>query len=363
MPTVPPKKIPNKFYKTLREFTAWPTWGTRPPHNNGNTDFIPVDGVFVNQFDYPAEMKKLMDHGWRTAKKPTTAPGNRAGITIGRSAALQPPGRPATGPGAAPQLPGRPAIGRPSAPAPSPQPLLRTAMGLHGLHADWDHIKLFRQVAAYTFRGDRRPPEAIMAADGFHPPASRTDAAFMKPLATEFADFYAKKNALALDPVARGQLIGEIEQYLTGQMPSMNRRMLVEYHFWRQILKGQEMHLKGMTNDSFLKAYVSTSRDPSVALLGAGGMLGGGAQGAAPVGPGFMYAVRVNPGFLLVTGVGGVTKKEAEVSHLGPIRWRDVIAFRSMMPGESTVYVRNLFDQQDYKAFQQVLGGLSDPTG
>jgi hypothetical protein len=58
MPSAPPKKIPNEFDENLREFTAWPLRDTRPPHDIGNTDFIPVDGVFVNRFDDPAAMKR-----------------------------------------------------------------------------------------------------------------------------------------------------------------------------------------------------------------------------------------------------------------------------------------------------------------
>ena len=350
MPTAAPKKIVAKFYKDLREFTAWPQWDTRPGHTNDDTHFIPVDGVFVSQFDYPAQLKKLMDHGWRSASKPTTAPMARPGLTIGRAAAA-PAG-------------GGPALGRPGLAGASSGPLLRTAFAGDSarLLADWDHISKFRQVAAYTFRGDRRAPEDIRSANGFQPPSSRIDAPFVTAMSKQFANFYSKKQNLNLDPAARSQLAQEIEQYVNTNLQPANRKLLVEYHFWREVLENQQMHLSGMSNDSFLKAYISSSRDPSVGWAGSGGALAGSAAGSAAAGYGFLYVLRINPGFLLETGVGGISKREAEISHLGPVLWQDVMGFVST-GDPSTIYLRNEFDQKDFNGFKLVLGSMSDPFG
>jgi len=77
---------------------------------------------------------------------------------------------------------------------------------------------------------------------------------------------------------------------------------------------------------------------------------------------GWIFAVRVEPGFLLKPGVAGVMKDEAEVAHLGPILWNNVYGFRCFTEDpalKNRIYIRYGFDTSDSVAFKLVLGSLS----
>ncbi|MGC2661532.1 MAG: hypothetical protein WA324_26560, partial [Bryobacteraceae bacterium] len=74
-----PTQLADTFYANLSkkwEFAAWHPWGQLPVHNKDNGDYIPIAGLFVKQFDYPAELKKLIDFGWKSGKIPTVKPGS-----------------------------------------------------------------------------------------------------------------------------------------------------------------------------------------------------------------------------------------------------------------------------------------------
>jgi hypothetical protein len=170
-PSANPKQIRNKFYQNLREFTAWSPWGEKPDHTNANREYIPIAGLFVKQYDYAAELKKLIEFGWKAGTKPT-GPRPVGGLSIGRS-------RPDVAPG----------FKEP----PSP---LRQAFG-HKMVSNWDHMTLFEQVGAYSFRGDSRAPEAIKASGGFYPPSMRTDVDYIRAMAGEFANYKVPRSAHA----------------------------------------------------------------------------------------------------------------------------------------------------------------------
>ena len=63
-----PTKIPGDFYANLTDFTAWQPWGTGPGHTVKNEKYIPMKDRFVKQNNYPAELQKLIDFGWKAGQ-------------------------------------------------------------------------------------------------------------------------------------------------------------------------------------------------------------------------------------------------------------------------------------------------------
>ncbi len=328
-----PTKIQNTFYKNMREFTAWNPWGVRPDHTKYNDQYIPITGAFVKQFDYPAELKKLIEHSWKSAK--ASGPRHAGGLIMGGSRA------------------GGATIDLTQKGAPS---LLRKGFG-RSMAGDYDHIKQFEQVAAYAFRGDTRPPEMIHAAGGFYPPNTRTDDSYVNAIAREFYYYLSRREGLNLAGAEFDAFIREVEEFVRGQYGGDKVKLLAEYQFWRNIMDGEAMHLRRMTNDSFLKGYISGTRDLDIAKAGSTGMLGGTGAGSASFG--WVYVLRIKSGFLLKTGIGGITKKEAEIAHLGPVLWQDIVGFAGTAPDMHEIYIRNMLDQTDYPAFKMILGSLS----
>ncbi|MGC2661042.1 MAG: hypothetical protein WA324_24065 [Bryobacteraceae bacterium] len=220
----------------------------------------------------------------------------------------------------------------------------------------------FEQVGAYTFRGDTRAPEDIERLDGFHPPSLRTDSFYVAKIAHEFVR-YMERMGLSLDAAGKAQLEKEVEGYMQNQ-PATDRKMFTEYHMWRETLNRSSMHLQGMTDDPFLKAYISTTRDINVACYGAAGSLASDAVGNQSSGgdQGCVYVLRVDSGFLLKEGIGGISKNEGEVAHLGSIQWKNVYGFKRRAYGgsiDTNIYIRRELFDRDYAAFKQVLGSLS----
>lgn len=164
-----------------------------------------------------------------------------------------------------------------------------------------------------------------------------------------------RREGLTLDAAGQANFTQQVLGFMRGQ--GQDGKLFAQYHLWRTLLENEEMHLQHMTNASFLKAYISTTRDIRKAREGAGGALGGGGIKQSKFG--WIYALRIDSGFLLKTGVGGVTKKEAEIAHLGPIPWDNVYGFFGLEPKDNTVYLRTGFDTQDQKAFRLVLASLS----
>jgi hypothetical protein len=335
-----PTSIPNQFYskiKTRLDFDAYNPWGARPNHTNINTNFIPIAGLFVKQFDYPAELKKLVEFGWKSAKT-RKGPRSTGGAVMGR---------------------GRSGRRNPASP-------LRSFTN-NDLVSDRDHMKLVEQVGAFTFRGDSRPAEEVEAADGFHPPISRTDAYYINVMAKKFVEYMAGRG-LRLDARAKARLVTEVDGYISKQ-PATDRKMLSEYHLWHQVLTNLRLHIRAISDDSFMRGYIWTTRDIGVALGGAMGFLGGASTTTtkAAVGDGgWIYVLRVESGFMLKTGAGG--RQDAAVAHLGPVKWKDVYGFRhrdmrrdesGRPPSDTNIYIRAGLFQRDDFAFRLVLGALT----
>ena len=331
-----PTQIRNQFYNNMREFTAWHPWGDKPNHTKRNDGYIPMKDRFVKQFDYSTEMKNVMELGWK-ASNGSIGPKNLPKMTLGAARPM--------GPNAA-------AINAAKSP-------LRRGLG-HAVvnYSDFDHITKFEQVAAYAFRGDSRTPEQIQAADGFHPPASRTDSFYQETIANHFMAYLERKEGVKL----QGQAAEDFKQKVLGYIRGKGEagRKFAEYEAWRTLLSKEEMHIKYMTGNSFLKAYVSGTRDVTFAKEASSGIAGGaGAVKTLAVGNGFVYVLRIKSGFMLKPGVGGLSIPEGEIAHLGPIKWKNVYGFRNVADGED-VYIRNMFDQEDNAAFKLVLASLSN---
>lgn len=338
MPNLNPTPIQNQYYKNLKaknDFIAYRPWGTKPDHHDGNRAFIPIAGMTVTQNDYPQALRKLVDHGWKRAA-PNKNPRNNAPVLGAARLSLQPP--------------------RPEPPSP-----LR-GFTRDQLVSDWDHTKVFDQVAAYTFRGDSRSVEEVEASDGFVPGFNRTDANFKQAMGEVFANYIERKEG-QLDPADKRILERDVVFYLNG-LPFLDGQRLVEFTLFREVLKNASWHLRAMTRDPFMKCFISTSRDVAVAADASKGSKAAGGTPVAMGDMGWIYACRVESGFLLLSGTGGIGTDfgEAEIAHPGHLRWKDVYGFRHMtgnLEADRNIYIRRDFYNKDDAAFKQVLGALS----
>jgi hypothetical protein len=322
-----PMQIRNQFYKGLREFTAWQPWGQPTGHNSSNDLYIEIKNHYVKRCDYPAELQKLIDFGWRTASAPKGA--RATGFNIGGA--------------------------RASAGAAEPGNHLRRGFGNgKAIASNWDHVTKFEQVGAYAFRGDTRPPEQIMTAGGFQPPSQRSDDFYRTTIAEQFYEYMTRKEGLALSDGDKANFVEQVKRFMTLQ--GADSKLFSEYHFWRTVLDNQQMHIASMTVNSFLKAYISTTRDAQKAADASQGTLGG--VGVQQVSYGWIYLLKIKSGFLLKKGIGGVGQTEGEIAHLGPVAWKHVFGFMHRL--DRQIYLRNYFDQEDYPAFQLALRSFSN---
>ncbi len=359
-----PTQIPGQVYKGLNDFTAWQPFGERSKHSRFNLDYIPMKDRFVKQNNYPVELQKLIDFAWKlTVADPRNVDKRNEERRANNQADLVTRARGTEGAfvmGTKGRNPAHVNVNLPGAPSALRTGLNMGARGSGAMVNTWSDMKLFEQVAAYTFRGDQRSPEKIMAAGGFYPPSMRTDDFYKGKIAAEFYSYMNRKQGLTLDPAAQIEFKKQIAIYMSGK--GEDGKHFAEYHMWRQILSGESMHLTTMSNEPFLKAYISTTREVQIARDAANGSMGHGANDTAGLSPidmtGWLYALRIKSGFLLKTGVAGIVKQEGEISHLGHLPWKNVYGFRSVFD-KSAVYLRSGFESKDHEAFRQVLASLS----
>jgi hypothetical protein len=256
---------------------------------------------------------------------------------------------------------------------PSAAALRRVPMGLHrpatGLDrsrplnpvkpaTDWKKIPELRRVSAYVFRGDKRRPTDIRAANGFHPPSSRTDDRYLKLIAERFVQYMKMRYSQDVNP-------DEVVGYIKGQGPA--GRVFVEYECWRATLESEKFHIGRMVDDEFLRGYISTTRNMSTAACFARNPSADGYR--APVWA--VYALHSEGGFLLpprAQHVHGSKLNEAEVAHPGPIPWLKVMAFRTGMALDfddkrtfyksGVIFVRKGFRAADPRGCDQVIASL-----
>jgi len=223
-------------------------------------------------------------------------------------------------------------------------------------------MKELQLVAAYTFRGDTRAAQDIRGAGGFYPPSMRTDDYYQNVVAEAFARYLLKMDERKATIDAVRECTESIQNYLRNGADPREVRMLAEYHSWRGMFRREEMHIGVMSESPFLKGYVSTTRDMKIALQGSTGALATDMLNLVTGSSGWIYAVRVEPGFLLKPGVAGVMKDEAEVAHLGHVPWEHVYGFRCFTDDpalKNRIFIRYAFDTSDNVAFRLVLGSLS----
>lgn len=230
-----------------------------------------------------------------------------------------------------------------------------------GFATDWNVIPGLERVNAYAFRGDKRHPRQIRLADGFHPPCSRRDAAYVRLIAQYFAGYMKSRFNKVVDPQ-------EVEQYILGRGQAGN--VFVEYEVWREILKGEELHLGRMVANEFLKGYVSTSRRVENAAFFASAHSADGQKGKISC----VYALHTEGGFLLPRlGTNPHGTGEAEIAHPGTLAWTKVKAFRLLSPGsmedsrtwrtkeyvaQDRIFVRKGFFAEDPEGARQVVLAL-----
>lgn len=186
-----------------------------------------------------------------------------------------------------------------------------------GIATDWNTIPELQRVNAYAFRGDKRHPRQVKSADGFHPPCTRRDAAYIPVIARRFVTYMKDRYNKVLDQQ-------EVEQYIRGKGPA--GKVFVEYELWREILKGEELHIGRMVTTEFLKGYISTSRSVTTA---SGFAMQSSADGKGE-GIRGVYALHSEGGFLLPPRGTHVhaSNNEAEIAHPGQLSWSKVKAFR-----------------------------------
>lgn len=335
-----PTPISGTRYMGMQDFTAWQAYGEPTGHTHKNLDYIAMNGEWVKRGNYPAELQKLIQTGWKAVAAPTD-PRKDTNPLLARTRVASPTAAPSM----APNNPLRAGFKSPN--------------GFQALCNNWDHITEFEQVAAYSFRGDTRPPESILAAGGFNPPSQRTDDFYRSAVAVQFCAYLERKTGEKFTDAEKTKLIAEVQRYMSSQ--SADTKLFAEYHFWRTVLDRQQMHLASMTRDSFLKAYISTTRDPQKAADAGSGALGG--VGVQQASFGWVYCLRIKSGFLLKQGVGGVHQSEGEIAHLGPLDWSNVYGFMNRKPGERVIYLRSGFERKDEKAFKLALRSFTSIGG
>ena len=218
---------------------------------------------------------------------------------------------------------------------------------LQGIAKDWEAMFDIHRVVAYSFRGDTRAPLLIQAANGFHPPSTRNDEAYINGAVFEgFKDFMMR----------RCQQEITLDQYKTALAKSMDpesKKLLMEYSTWRRIAKREEFHLGRMLANELLKGYISTTRAVTVA------------KGYVAKGGGWVYCLLVKGGYRVPqqlehewTQIYG----EEEIAFPGSVSWEDVWGFRQVNNKgkfEGPVTLRRGFHENDPHAAQQVLELLS----
>ena len=306
-----------------------------------NEMYIPIKGVNPQPFDYPAALqgltKFLKEHKpWQEGQVDHTVQHGGSGLLLGAS-----PARLAGG------------LNVPES------DLWQRRRDAFGPNASWSGMKEIKLVASYTFRGETRTPEQIHAAGGFYPPSMRTDFYYQNIVMDKFAEYLRKVEGKEWSTKQIKELL---QEYWRQGDNRFNNTMLAEFHMWKAMFQREEAHIGKMTESPFLKGYVSTTRDMGVAVFGSTGGLATDQLDVAGSENGWVYAVRVEPGFLLRPGAGGVKKDEAEVAHLGPIPWDHVYGFRCFAKSSQfngRVFIRYDFDKSDTTAFKLILRQLS----
>jgi hypothetical protein len=333
------------FEKTeVRGDLSW-TGGSLPPiEAEGSLPFV----------DLPRKLIDLVHHCWKSASVSQTATRGRLHIAAGRQAALDKiknSWQPADIIAAA-------NLQRQAGYTKQVQPLTHnsavTNLAPHMLDrvpTDWKVMDQLKRVNAYTFRGDSRAPAAIKAADGFHPPITRSDQYYVdSTIFPQFAGYLKRRFDIDLSKEVFDRV------YREKVASAEDKAVLRNFFVWRTLLDNEAYHLGRMLADETLKGYVSTSKSTTVA------------KGFAKDG-GWVYVTRVRGGFVVPdknkiewTKVFG----EQEIALPAPLLWSDVFGYRQVGPrdGSSKMFVGPLWLRRGFQAangaaFQQCADLLS----
>lgn len=232
-------------------------------------------------------------------------------------------------------------------------PVMLTIMGnKSAIATDWGLHDTIERVNAVTFRGDKRPPFAlIIGAGGFSPPETRRDRYYIEnKIAVAFKDYLWRRfsRTVELEPIIRA---------IDGQAKLQEDLDLAyEYLVWRAILHKELAHLARMVDNEFLKGWSSTSRvlDSSMTFA------------LFNQTPGWLYVTVVHSAFVVpyahISRSETWTSGEAEIAQYGPIPAERILGFAHVSKEhvvDTPIFMRNTFLYDEPKAFQAMFQALS----
>ena len=215
---------------------------------------------------------------------------------------------------------------------------------------DWTITNQLQRVNAYTFRGDRRPPEAIHAAGGFYPPITRTDQDYVeKTIYGAFNGYMRRRYGIEVS-------LGEFYAAYRNQVTTEQQKVVMHGFFaWKSLIDNEAYHVGRMLASETLKGFISTTRAVTVA------------KGFA-ADTGWVYVTLVQGGFLVPDKgkhVWTSTFGEQEIALPAPIPWANVFGFRKVArlePGvkfAGPLYLRRRLQAKNPKAYQECYELLS----
>jgi hypothetical protein len=336
----------------------------------GNLDWIRAEGNL--QFvDIPAKLRELIDHCWKAASVSNGAPRNPFGITLGSSPAKQKNslgdvsrvdahaanlvisrGTPAEIIAKQSRANQYLARNAPYVKQVAPLDHGAVAQAVASIGSDWKLHEKLERVNAYTFRGDTRNPAALMKANGFQPPLTRTDPHYVSNVIyTQFAAYMQRRLNMTISKTLFDDVYNK-----TVTSPA-DKRVMHDFFVWRSLVENEAFHAGIMLADETLKGYISTSRAVNVAK----GFAGKGANGN-----GFVYVTLVRGGFVIPekgkhqwTSIFG----EQEIAVPASVAWNEIFGYREVVAGANMftgpIYIRKGFSQRNREAFTQVCELLS----
>ncbi|MGH8515855.1 MAG: hypothetical protein ACREUE_00205 [Panacagrimonas sp.] len=285
---------------------AW-GWERRAP----TKDKWKLQDIGGKKKDIPTIISNMMKSTWKTtepkAGRGAIAPGGKAHgqVTIGQRGMPLSANVPNKGEAFHPQV-------RPT------KEELKVQLDTGAIAKDWNVFDKIPRVSAVTFRGDQRPPgELIGRYRGFSPPSSRTDQYYLENYVYPAFASYLKRRWQRED-LSKQDFLHAVNTCIP---MADEKKLLVDYMMWRQIVRREEAHLGRMTSNECLKGYISTSKaiDSSIYF--------GTAYHSKP---GWLYVTVVEDAFIVPftkdSGVGIWKTGEAEIAQWGPVPADRVIA-------------------------------------
>lgn len=218
-----------------------------------------------------------------------------------------------------------------------------------GIASDWQLMKPLERISAFTFRGDSRGPAEIAAANGFFPPVTRTDTAYVDSVIfPQFESYMLRRFQIK---ISKEEFLGAFTAYKHKNRTDIP--VIQAYFLWRALVEHEALHIPRMVLFEALKGYISTSRAISVAWE------------FSHKKNGWVYLTRVRGGYRIPTAAEaewvGAYEREHEVAFPGQLPWEDIFAFRKTGSPKFTgpLYVRNGLREKHPVAWDKVLRAFS----